>query len=54
MINNYTEFVGDNDQEPDTCPECGSEEKEPSHFNMHNGRDYFICLGCDEIYTLNN
>ena len=52
MIYNYTEFRGDNDNETDTCPECGSDRKVYSHYDSNNGKEYYHCKDCDEIYSL--
>ena len=34
----------------ESCPDCGSERKEYSHYDSNDGTNWSMCLDCDTIY----
>jgi len=52
-IYNDPQEIEDCHEMDENCTHCGSDRKELSHYNSTDGNDYYRCLDCDEIYTLN-
>jgi hypothetical protein len=51
-LNNFSNDPQEDWGEPEdeTCPDCGSDRSEYSHYNANDGTNWSRCLDCDNIY----